>query len=337
MINNKVRAVLSLLDELPHEGNLDRPVDPNLYDPTKYLKSRVMMDITRPISKFLNCLVDLDLTKYLENLPPTSTKIATRSLDAASSILKQVITSFKVQPKERIRENLDYNTSANSLQESMQGFIEVFSPLVASNLNHSDQAHQASRLRNEVVSQLTDQLATLREEKEKALTIINAAENLGHLDEVIKVHRNYMVVWLLMLVLASLLTTYFLCWAFGLQSPTHVAQYKDASDVDVASIVLVGVGKLVIASFAIGFCVICSRNYQNHVHNYIVNQHRKAAAISFVQMATNPALSQFKPDLVKHAMEAIFAVPTTGFLSKFHNDFQSLNPVLNELVKKIGK
>ena len=88
-----------------------------------------------------------------------------------------------------------------------------------------------------------------------------------------------------------------------------------------------GVGKLLIASFAIGVLLISTRMYQTHGHNLVVNEQRKLAFIAFRKMlASLPANTDAggREQLIRTAAQSIFDHGSSGFLPKGTNEFMPL-------------
>lgn len=168
---------------------------------------------------------------------------------------------------------------------------------------------------------------------------IFVAENIQLADNVLRFHQVSAWCWFGGFLLA-VTATGFVMWHMYTEAGANVIlNWLEHPEFFASRTALKITGKILIATFATGICLVCGRNYQNHIHNIVIANQRKIALTSFYQIYKMLAgekeidTQAIRLEFAKTAAEAIMAHTSSGFLSKGGED-HSLVPALVEMAKK---
>lgn len=320
-------------------------------DPGEYVNALPVVESMLRLAAYLSRFLQPPLKPVLEAIPNSvATELAAR-IERQASIASEVKEAIGLQLSQMAIQRKRPDTFvalAKGIDESFGEIWKVLHPLEATvELPTGENPIQAKL--NERSEQL---LARMDERYNETLVGKLADENYSHLDEAIVDHSELARRWLYTLGTMVVVTLALLGWIFGKTGDQnlvmsfvsgHIAASATGqpppdglTTVIAAQAVANLAAKLLIVSFAMGACVICSKNYQAHIHNIVVNRQRKIAWISFLDLYravdTQDAVS--RQQLVEQAAQAIFSHGSTGFLSKGANEFATLTEIIGEAAKK---
>lgn len=341
-VRSRINKILELIKQLPSDTVPPIEIDTAFVSRENFLKATSVAPAIQDVVNFLTPFAAEIFDPVFASLPQGRLREINDSINEILSALHDVLGSIvrSGDSMVQIQDENFYRGAAERIIEQYFHLHNYLAPLqsaaVLQKLASLD-LDQVKQRYDDLLDDISAQRSEIAEEKKEAEASIFTAENITFASEVITYHEKQARSWLYIFagtVAATIALLWILYFDVGMDP---IMGWLDRPDLAIPKLILKAVSKVIFATFAVSVCVVVGRIYQSHVHNVVVNQQRKMAAVSFYhiykQIAEKDESS--RKDLVVHAGEAIFRHVSTGFLNKGNNEVASLIPIATEIVKKI--
>lgn len=344
-ISELISKTLESLRKIPHESDSSPTNTKAGFDPAICASAPILLQKSEQLEAYLKQFDTEVYREIFDSLPMHQRTKISEVLSDLNSILKQSFSALiKVENTGTVRQN-NIPSLERKLGESEVLILDLFEPLITKQqLRSLDPGALAGQI-EQLSARIEQREQQAKAEQRAAESAVLAKDNVTELSTVITHHETEAAKWFLFYVGILVFTFWIMIWMFANSplfflggprfNPPQWSFFQDPED-PILQAIRLGVGKIVLASFIIGICVITGRIYQTHVHNVIVNRQRRMASVAFLQLykALDPTDAASKNNLVVQACQAIFTHSSTGFLPKGSNEFVTLADVLAEAIKK---
>ncbi|MBE2283467.1 MAG: hypothetical protein IAE77_08390 [Prosthecobacter sp.] len=338
-------ALQETVSEMPGENDSPEKMENQGFDKSLYVDVRPFLKEVKKISDYLRQFNESEYGVTISHEPPHRIQALVEALTNLSSIVSRARSLLvRAGPSNEVRPNI-FPSLAKEVRESCERVIDLFDPLIAKQkleaLDPKNVAAQIERLSEKIEEREKQAL----EQQKAAESAVLVEDNVAELSTAIAHHESEAAKWFKFYVGILIFTLWIMIWMFANPpllfwfgprfNPVTSGLFQDPED-PLLQMIRLGIGKLVLASFIIGICVITGRIYQTHVHNVIVNRQRRMASVAFLQLykALDPMDAASRNNVVVQACQAIFTHSSTGFLPKSSNEYTNLAEVLAEAIKK---
>ncbi|QIF03836.1 hypothetical protein [Roseimicrobium sp. ORNL1] len=320
-------------------------------DPSEFARALPLINAIRRIQEYLVRFENEVSFAKLSDAPKHHDLEIARDIEWISNLVHQIREKIEVQKGSTQKGRYAESSVRGLIDQVEDKYRDIFKYMQYFEPGEAGDIPQVNPLQEQLNRESKELVAKLQETYKASLAAKIADDNLRTLRDTIEEHRKQAdkwLAWLIRCLLATVLMLLALTFMMGRVDTTEqiiAAQISAAAtgqntpvftDFSIAHAITQIVSKLVLVSFALGCCVICSRNYQAHIHNVIVNKQREVAWESFKDLYNSIEAGDqtAKQQLVMEAAQAIFAHGSTGFLSKGANEFAALASVVGEVVNK---
>ncbi len=324
------------------------------FDPTEFVKTRPVRQASQNFLEMLERYLAPDFLKAFDKTPESFQHSACNIISEAGDIIDSVLNGITKHVNREVSRTSEreYAQLAKQIAEKQAALFEKFKGITSVEFQN-ERLQELSEVVNERFLQMAKLEEKLSMTTKDAFAAFAASKEKVTLAERIRDHRKGAVQWLIAFAMCCIVTVGYILWIvrdsssgatmlnLGIAAHLHAAT-STSVDLGVtnkllmASVVGTIASKMLLASFAIGLCVITGRFYQTHIHNEIVCKQRLLASDLFVTLYQSLGAndSEGKTELIRQAAQSILAHTSTGFLHKGGNELAPLIAQLPEIAKK---
>lgn len=249
------------------------------------------------------------------------------------------------------------NDLINQLRDSYDTYFAAVSPVIAYSIRKGTDFGALEKKAQEMVSSMdahnkdqiekqkhvSSEMELVLQKVRQAAAEVGVSQHATHFKEEANSHEVSSKKWLWTTIVAAILTIAWGVISFFIHPEGH-AIATDISTAQAAQLIVPStsqviqftVAKIIILSALYYILVWCARNYNAHLHNFVINKHRQNSLSTFetfVKAAGND--QDTKNAVLIQATQSIFSAQSSGYIHKEH-EVESPNKVI-EILRGTGQ
>lgn len=340
-IQNSIDQLLNLIDRFPSSNLTINEAKAQKINSNTLAKMDPIMGAFGKLKAFCEPFLDEKYQKLFNELPVGAIDNCRTQLDQASGVANQVLSlllngnDIEQYTVQGLVKQID---SAHVNLIPYFGFIEF---KVSSSLFDYQKANAILQDSKRTAEILESQISQISQKSTEAAANVIVKRNIDEVGAIIRFHYKQSVFWFGAILCSFVFSFYLAIW-MNSQFPLFITggpMFEKLPEHALLPDILVHIfHRIVFISLIFSVPILSVRNYDNHLHNLIVNRQRKAAFVTLTSLLEAPfADADFKKTIVHEAAQTIFSQTTTGFLTKSGGDLQITNQLMEVLLSLAKK